>query len=757
MTKHYLTLAFIIILAFAGTWAMAGTTGSVSGSVTDAATGEPLSGTNVIITGTDLSAITDAHGRYVIANIPPGDYEITAQMVGYRDEIADAVGIVMDTTASADFSMSQEAIAEEAVVVTRPKPMIDTNVVNTVNVLSANQEPLTRTDPANVRTAPGILSTMPGVNVESDGSGQMHLRGGKPDQIGWYVEGIPITDANSGVFSSDLITTGMSKFQVYTGAFGAEYGNAISGALNEVKKTGAVASGSNFITEGGSSAYGSLVGEYGGGTSDSFNYYVATSVLQSDLDSVYIKKLNYADNVVKLVWPSQKDTVTFFAMQGSQYGELENDHSMDIYGSPVSSENDFLRQRYAIGGLNLSRNLSPASFVSIQPYYVFYTSITNSFGGSIGDSAVDAWSSRIGIQAKYVNQLNAVHAFKLGGSVDKSNNNYHLAYNIGTYFPYYQADVDTVQTGLFAEDQMTLGKRATFTAGLRYDAMKYDRIGLAYDATTYDYTGDPVDDVTESTVNPRFGLSYALDGRSVLRTSWGKYSKFVPAYAAQSIYYTPAYEAYTSGIGSTDPQTSENYELSYEKQASDNTAWRVTYFNNDYENLSTYLLLDDGTYRLTNVGAGKSDGVELYVRRKMSDKWQGWLSYTYAKARTNRADIGITDQWYYAAWDQRHTISLVADYQNGGWAHSLRADYGSGRADYITDPPVNSWANPYIVFSYNMSVNLPESSNIGDSMYLSIYNIFNIHQTLQYAYSADRFRYTWVPSRTLSLGVSRAF
>ncbi len=750
-------------MSIAGITVYAATTGSVSGIVKDAAN-TPISGANVVIEGTTLTTVTDDQGRFVITNVPPGDYQVTVQMVGYRTETLANVQVIMDSVASADFSLTEQAIAEEAVVVNRPRPMINPEMVNTFNLVNVQQETQTRTDALSVRTAPGVLSTLPGVIVESDGTGQMHLRGGKPDQVGWYFEGIPITDPNTGTFGTNLMTTGMSQFQMYTGAFSAEYGNAISGALNEVIKTGVNTPGLNTATEGGGNKFGSMVGEFGGGESNSFNYYVSANVMQGDVDSTFIKRLEYSDNVVKMVWPSAKDKITLVATEGSQVGLLENYHTIDAYNNPVSAEKDSIQQRFALGGVEWSHNINSGSYVSVQPYYHFFTGVTSAMGGSFGSGqGTDIWSNRMGIQAKYVNQLNPIHSIKLGGSFVKSNNNYFLALYYPEwdyYYPYFNADVDTTDNSLYAEDQMTLSEKLIFTAGIRRDSITYDRTGLAY-VEGSGYTGDPVGDVTESKVTPRFGVSYAGDSTSAWKASWGKYSKFVPSNAAQTIYCNPADEAWGPGLGSTDPQMSTNYELTYEKQATDTLAWRATYFHNHFDNLGIYELLNSGAYLYTNVGEGKSEGVELYVRKKMSDNWQGWLSYTNAKARSNRADFGLNDQMYYTTWDQRDTLSMVTEYKNKNLVHSLRADYGSGRPDRISDATeiaIQSRANPYIIFSYNMKMSLPQGSSLGDSLYLDIYNIFNNHQTLQWnANATGKTRDSWIPSRSFSLGLTKAY
>jgi len=62
MFKH-VKVAVILILAFClglSTLLLAGTTGKISGRITDASSGDPLMGVNVIITGTNMGAATDA-------------------------------------------------------------------------------------------------------------------------------------------------------------------------------------------------------------------------------------------------------------------------------------------------------------------------------------------------------------------------------------------------------------------------------------------------------------------------------------------------------------------------------------------------------------------------------------------------------------------------------------------------------------------------------------------------------------------------
>ncbi|RKY52761.1 MAG: TonB-dependent receptor, partial [Candidatus Neomarinimicrobiota bacterium] len=62
------------------------TTGKIAGRVVDAKTGEPIPGANIWLEGTSLGSASDNNGSYFIINVPPGDYTIIAQVIGYKIE-----------------------------------------------------------------------------------------------------------------------------------------------------------------------------------------------------------------------------------------------------------------------------------------------------------------------------------------------------------------------------------------------------------------------------------------------------------------------------------------------------------------------------------------------------------------------------------------------------------------------------------------------------------------------------------------------
>ena len=92
-------------------------TGTVTGVVTNGATGQPIAGAQVSVEGTGLGQLTNNVGRYIILNVPAGQATIRAEFIGYGAE-TQTVTVGSGQSAVADFVLRSEAISLEGVVVT---------------------------------------------------------------------------------------------------------------------------------------------------------------------------------------------------------------------------------------------------------------------------------------------------------------------------------------------------------------------------------------------------------------------------------------------------------------------------------------------------------------------------------------------------------------------------------------------------------------------------------------------------------------
>ena len=77
---------------------------SVSGTVTDKDSGQPLVGVNVVVEGTSMGSATGADGSYTISDVSDGSYTVTATYIGYSDQSKSVS--VSGSSVTANFSLS---------------------------------------------------------------------------------------------------------------------------------------------------------------------------------------------------------------------------------------------------------------------------------------------------------------------------------------------------------------------------------------------------------------------------------------------------------------------------------------------------------------------------------------------------------------------------------------------------------------------------------------------------------------------------
>jgi len=202
----------------------AGTTGKISGKVTDKMTGEALIGVNIILLGTTQGAATDIDGNYFILNIQPGVYSVKAAMIGYKSVIVKSVQVSADQTTHISFELSSEAVKLGEVIVAAKKPLVRKDLTSTeANVSGKNIRMLPVEDIAAV------------INLQA-GVVNGHFRGGRAGEVKYLIDGVSVNDAYSGSSSLSPEVNSIQEVQVLTGTFNAEYGEALSGVVNQITK-----------------------------------------------------------------------------------------------------------------------------------------------------------------------------------------------------------------------------------------------------------------------------------------------------------------------------------------------------------------------------------------------------------------------------------------------------------------------------------------------------------------------------------------
>jgi len=161
---------------------------TVSGTVTDASSGDALAGANVVVDGTNLGSAADANGGYTISNVPNGA-TLTASMIGYTDASATAATTVNFALAGSAIEMSGlEVLASRAGEKT---PVAYTTVTKAEMEVRLGSQDI----PMALNTTPSVYATQQGGGA---GDARINVRGFNQRNVAVMINGVPQNDMENG-------------------------------------------------------------------------------------------------------------------------------------------------------------------------------------------------------------------------------------------------------------------------------------------------------------------------------------------------------------------------------------------------------------------------------------------------------------------------------------------------------------------------------------------------------------------------------
>ena len=208
------------------------TTGKVQGRVTDAATGAPVAGAQVRILGGTFGNITNDQGFYFINEVAIGLSDIEASFIGYRAVIVEGERILAGQTTTMNFELEQTAVELEAITVEGERnPLVPRDQTSSKAIVSGEAVDLLPID-----NAADVVLFQPGVVQTNNGR---TIRGGRANEEAVMIDGVLSRQFGTGTAQNvDLPTNAIEQVDVNIGAFSAEYGEAQSGVVSFVTKTG---------------------------------------------------------------------------------------------------------------------------------------------------------------------------------------------------------------------------------------------------------------------------------------------------------------------------------------------------------------------------------------------------------------------------------------------------------------------------------------------------------------------------------------
>ena len=246
---------------------------TVSGTVTDASSGDALAGANVVVDGTDLGVASDANGAYTLSNVPNGA-TITASMIGFSSESKDA-------SATLNFRLVTSAVQLSAL-----------DVVATRATYRKTPVAFTELDEQDLKLRIGsrditmVLNETPGVYAHEEGGGagdsKIYVRGFDQTNTPILINGVPVNDMESGkVYWSnwDGMSDVTSSIQVQRGLGASSLAVAsVGGTVNVRTSAAELKSGASYKQELGSDNFMKSTFNFNTGLSP--NGFALTGLLQ---------------------------------------------------------------------------------------------------------------------------------------------------------------------------------------------------------------------------------------------------------------------------------------------------------------------------------------------------------------------------------------------------------------------------------------------------------------------------------------------
>ncbi len=642
-----------------------GLTQIVKGKVYDKESETPLEFANVVILGTipQLGVNTDIQGNFKILGVPIGRYNIQVSFIGYEPLVIPEVLITSGKEVVLNMALKQAQNQIEELKVSaysrKDKP------VNSMASISARSFTVEETrryaggldDPAR------MVSAFAGVTVGNLQDNAIIIRGNSPKGVSWRLEGVEIPNPNHfpggnvagggvvTVFSSQLL----SNSDFYTGAFPAEYGNALAGVFDMKLRIGNNEKrestfqlglmGIDFASEGPF--------KMGGKSSYLFNYRYSTLSLISSMGLIPSTQIpKYQDLSFKLNFPTKRAGV--FSVWG--IGAIDFNRQPEVKDS-VDWKTSWDRITYdwglSMGAAGVSHKLLVGSNSYINTTVVA-SGTTNNMDALRYDNTMmlrPNWyfvdkSAKLSLNTFYNHKFSPRHTLKVGANLSKLFYNLNLNSTINDIPETYQNYVREKGNGdlveFYAQSKFSITQSLTINSGVNF----------SYFNLNNDYS-----------IDPRVSLKWDFTSNQSLSFGYGKHTQIEEL----KIYLVKHIVSGKTTYPNKDLNFShaQHFVLGYDWLINKNLRFKVEpYFQQLYDIPgipdSSYSMINfkqDWTFRdsLANNSVGRNYGVDLTIERFLNNNYY-YLFTTSIFSSKYKADDGI---WRNTRYNKGYAINLL--------------------------------------------------------------------------------------------------
>ncbi len=717
-------------------------------------------------TGYKQTTQTDAQGEFKLVNVPFHIYTLHTEAAGFQAadksiDLETALPLNVELTLAVGATNETVTVTAENQVVEVDKTSSDTGISQTLLERPLGAVP-SRGIEAIVASAPGFAS---------DDNGRLHPRGSE-SQVQYVVDGVPITDNLSAIFSTSLDARTLRTVEVLTGGISAEFGDKLAGVVNVNTR-----SGLEMPTQGGISLSGGSfsTGEIGADFSTHTKKFGFLTSLSSTTSQRFLD-------------PPTIDNFHNFGRTGKGFFRL--DYQLD--------QNNSLRGTFLFGGSNFQvpnrlkqelagqdekqRLRDNSEFITFE--HIFSPQALGQFSFSHRGSTARLTSNPlatpvVAFQERSLDNTGGLaaisltegkHNIKFGGQVTFTPVDENFTFYPTRRFDDFIDDTGNVVTnpinGLtvtnpfrfaghksgrmlsaYAQDRFSPFRNFTIDAGLRYDN---------YRLVIHDHA-----------FSPRIGLAYFIPRtQTTLRASYNRFFQTPPA---ENLLLASSTEAAAlspltvlrgqTGVRPILPDKENSFELGAQQALSRYLRANLAIYQKRIRNFADKdQFFDTGVIFPISVAAGRVTGEEL--RLETIDLRGFRASASYANSHVYGVTpingglflgevVGALDnagQRFAADHDQRNTVQFQLAYNHrSGLYTNFSGRYGSGyptdvapgttRADFVAngfDPRLfdeidfqHGRTRPHTVFDFSVGADLLQKERTSLNLQFDVQNLTN--------------------------------
>ena len=668
MSKHFIKHVFALILLFFTTLSpLLAQRYTLSGYISDEATGERLPGVNISIKELNQGTVSNTYGYYSIT-LPPGKYEIIFSFIGYTTQL-----------------YLYEAKEDKLVNIRLSESTTQLDVVEVVGTVDRIQERVQMSTlelPASqIKKIPAllgevdiikVLQLMPGIQSGNEGASGLYVRGGSPDQNLILLDGVPVYNVSHlfgffSVFNNDAVR----NVRITKGGFPARFGGRLSSVLEVDMKEG---NNQKFSGEGGIGLISSRLTLEGPIIKDKTSFMV--SGRRTYIDALMAPFIALADDFSEgesfrtgyYFWDfntkinhtfSNKDKIYF-----SYYGGLDRFYLRykyqydDPMGSSSFSEqgSNHLQWGNNTGTLRWNHLFNPKLFANLTAIYSRYkfevgSSYKDSYNGANDEfsfkyfSNIEDYGMRYDLEYKPNNE----HYVRFGGGYT-----FHVfkpgVFQVREIFDEFNFDsvlnlnptYRTHDLFLYAEDEYKVNNRLLLNYGIHL-------------------AGYQVESSFFPSIQPRFSMRYMLTDAWAFKASYANMMQFIHLLSNAGLGLPT--DLWVSSTDKIKPQVSNQIAAGVARDFKNSEyEFSMELYYKKMDNLIEYregagFISNDWESQVETGGQGWAYGSEWFIQKKKGNT-TGWIGYTLAWSNRQFENLNRGKVFPYR-FDRRHDISIV--------------------------------------------------------------------------------------------------